>query len=98
MVAPQWSSFTRAVRNDPTAFNLTGDMHTRAHGDKPWIAEMCASLNVARAICTVQKFPVSALSWCVSQVWVCPGRCEGQRVAQPCRLLPLDVPWLLHIR
>lgn len=54
VVAPQWSSFTRKVRNDPTAFNLTGDMHTRAHGDKPWIAEMCASLNVARAIYTVQ--------------------------------------------
>jgi hypothetical protein len=38
VVAPLWSAYARKVRNDPTAWNLTGDIHTHQPGDKPWIA------------------------------------------------------------
>lgn len=51
-VAPMWLSFTTAVRNDPTAWNTTGDSYSIHPGDKPWISEMygysyaCAAADV----------------------------------------------------
>ncbi|KAL3136783.1 hypothetical protein ABBQ38_005497 [Trebouxia sp. C0009 RCD-2024] len=51
-VAPLWLSFTTAVRNDPTAWNTTGDSYSVNPGDKPWISEMygysyaCAAADV----------------------------------------------------
>lgn len=51
-VAPLWLSFTTAVRNDPTAWNTTGDSYSVNLGDKPWISEMygysyaCAAADV----------------------------------------------------
>ncbi|KAK9864376.1 hypothetical protein WJX84_004323, partial [Apatococcus fuscideae] len=39
-VAPLWLKYSRAVRHDPDAWNLTGDAFTKGPGDKPWISEM----------------------------------------------------------
>ncbi|EIE24386.1 hypothetical protein COCSUDRAFT_40799 [Coccomyxa subellipsoidea C-169] len=39
-VAPLWLKFSKAVRHDPDAWNLTGDAFTHNPGDKPWISEM----------------------------------------------------------
>ncbi|KAK9863378.1 hypothetical protein WJX84_005251 [Apatococcus fuscideae] len=39
-VAPLWLKYSRAVRHDPDAWNLTGDAFTKNPGDKPWISEM----------------------------------------------------------
>lgn len=38
-VAPLWLSYTEAVRQDPDAWNLTGDTNLKK-GEKPWISEM----------------------------------------------------------
>ncbi|KAK9809464.1 hypothetical protein WJX73_010859 [Symbiochloris irregularis] len=39
-VAPLWVNFSTAVREDPDAWNLTGDAFTHHPGEKPWISEM----------------------------------------------------------
>ncbi|CAL8472254.1 g11796 [Coccomyxa elongata] len=39
-VAPLWYNFTYAVRNDPLAWNLTGDTSIKEPGGKTWISEM----------------------------------------------------------
>ncbi|KAI7838943.1 hypothetical protein COHA_007303 [Chlorella ohadii] len=50
-VAPLWLKLSEDVREDPLAWNLTGD-HYALEGDKPWIAEMygysfgCAAADV----------------------------------------------------
>ncbi|GAB4815655.1 hypothetical protein N2152v2_002701 [Parachlorella kessleri] len=51
-VAPLWLKYTERVREDPGAWNLTGDEWTKKPGDKPWISEMygysfgCAKADV----------------------------------------------------
>jgi hypothetical protein len=50
-VAPLWLKLSEDVREDPLAWNLTGD-HYAKEGDRPWIAEMygysfgCAAADV----------------------------------------------------
>ncbi|CAK0787343.1 hypothetical protein CVIRNUC_010562 [Coccomyxa viridis] len=39
-VAPLWLNFSKKVRHDPDAWNLTGDAFTKGPGEKPWISEM----------------------------------------------------------
>ncbi|CAL5222328.1 g4674 [Coccomyxa viridis] len=39
-VAPLWLKFSKKVRHDPDAWNLTGDAFTKSPGEKPWISEM----------------------------------------------------------
>ncbi|KAK9819905.1 hypothetical protein WJX72_003823 [[Myrmecia] bisecta] len=39
-VAPLWLKYSMDVRNDPDAWNLTGDHYSIHPGDKPWISEM----------------------------------------------------------
>ncbi|GMH38719.1 hypothetical protein BSKO_06603 [Bryopsis sp. KO-2023] len=39
-VAPLWFNFTSDVRQDPDAWNLTGDIYSTTRGSKPWISEM----------------------------------------------------------
>lgn len=39
-VAPLWLKFTGDVRQDPDAWNLTGDVYATWPGAKPWISEM----------------------------------------------------------
>lgn len=51
-VAPLWLKYTERVREDPGAWNLTGDDFAKKPGDKPWISEMygysfgCAKADV----------------------------------------------------
>ena len=40
VVAPAWYDFTRAVRADPAAWNLTGDTSIQQPGGRTWISEM----------------------------------------------------------
>ncbi|KAK9918872.1 hypothetical protein WJX75_007695 [Coccomyxa subellipsoidea] len=76
MVAPMWSTFTRKVRNDPKAWNLTGDMHTLEPGEKPWIAEMYGYVFGA-AKANVWHNPVDYFHWIY----------PGYFVAEPPRVL-----------
>ena len=40
VVAPAWYDYTRAVRGDPAAWNLTGDGSVHRPEEKSWISEM----------------------------------------------------------
>jgi NET1-associated nuclear protein 1 (U3 small nucleolar RNA-associated protein 17) len=46
-VAPAWHAFSRAVRNDPDAWNLTGDGSITTPGGRTWISEMYGYLFAA---------------------------------------------------
>ncbi|CAL5224706.1 g7434 [Coccomyxa viridis] len=51
-VLPMWIKYTEDVREDPDAWNTSGDSYTTEPGLKPWIAEMygysfgCSSVDV----------------------------------------------------
>jgi peptidyl serine alpha-galactosyltransferase len=49
-VAPLWLQYSEAVRDDPMAWNETGDDYAKTPGTKPWIAEMYGySFGAAKA-------------------------------------------------
>lgn len=50
-MAPMWLSFAEAVRMDPDAWNLTGDVYSaREPHSRPWISEMYGySFGAAKA-------------------------------------------------
>lgn len=60
-VAPMWLSFTTAVRNDPTAWNTTGDSYSVNPGDKPWISEMYGYSYACSAADVWHKVDFSAM-------------------------------------
>ncbi|BDA49070.1 Peptidyl serine alpha-galactosyltransferase [Coccomyxa sp. Obi] len=82
MVAPMWSTFATKVRNDPKAWNLTGDIHTSEPGSKPWIAEMYGYIFGA-AKANVWHNPVDYFHWIY----------PGYFTSEPPRVLHYGLLW-----
>ena len=80
VVAPAWSAFTRAVRNDPDAWNLTGDASIKNPGEsKPYVTRLVLCMH-ARS-CTPKWHSQAALQHMVTAAPGCP---KTGAVASPC--------------